>query len=56
MDDLIEHLVATTAAEAAASKLARRHRWFRIAAFLFRLLVWAAILAAVVLTFVHYDS
>jgi hypothetical protein len=54
MVDDIESLLASAAADAATSKLAKRHRWVRAIVFSFRLLFWAAMLAAVVVTFAYY--
>jgi hypothetical protein len=54
MVDEIESLLASAATDAATSKLARRYRWARAVAFSLRLLFWAAILAAVVVTFAYY--
>ena len=54
MVDEIESLLTSAAVDAGATKLAKRHRWVRGAAFCLRLLFWAAIVAAVVATFAYY--
>lgn len=50
----IESLLTSAAVDAAATRLAKRHRWIRALAFALRLLFWAAVIAAVVVTFAYY--
>jgi hypothetical protein len=54
MVDEIESLLTSAAVDAAASKAAKHYRWARALSLLLRLLFLAAVVAAVVATFVHY--
>ena len=55
VDDFdVDPVLDPTLADVPAPDLSRCHRWLRALSIAFRVILWSAIAAAVIATFVHY--